>query len=198
MRAETARQVCGGPGRRGNTVGPHGRLWLASTAVARLTSVSMVAWIGWRLSATALQDAGEPTARCESPIGKLERPEGRRQQKVEPRRLTMASPGPARRSSLGDLGSDSLGFSRPRDFCPFSRFRRYRVSCGSGTAEAFDRCRENFLLGNQPVDVRRALRLTIGHPKVVGAFANCLFQIWHGILLANDVPSPGKFLLPQG
>jgi hypothetical protein len=32
--------------------------------------------------------------------------------------------------------------------------------------------------------------LTIGHPKVVGAFANCLFQIWHGILLANDVPSP--------
>ena len=84
MRAETARQVCGGPGRRGSTVGPHGRLWLASTAVARLTSVSMVAWIGWRLSAAALQDAGEPTARGDPPIGKLERPEADGNRKSSP------------------------------------------------------------------------------------------------------------------
>jgi len=45
--------------------------------------------------------------------------------------------------------------------------------------------------------VRLALRLTIGDPEVVGTFANCLFQIWRGILLANDVPSAGKVLLPK-
>jgi hypothetical protein len=36
--------------------------------------------------------------------------------------------------------------------------------------------------------------LTIGDPEVVGTFANCLFHIWHGILLANEVPSPRQIL----
>ena len=32
------------------------------------------------------------------------------------------------------------------------------------------------------MDIRLALGLTIGDPELVGAFANCLFQIWHEIL----------------
>src|SRR5215831_11783608 len=44
------------------------------------------------------------------------------------------------------------------------------------------------------MDVRLALRLTIGDPEVVGAFANCLFQFWHRILLANRAPGPAKVL----
>src|SRR5258705_6303621 len=32
----------------------------------------------------------------------------------------------------------------------------------------------------QPINVRVALGLTIGDPEVVGTFANCLFQVWHG------------------
>jgi hypothetical protein len=40
--------------------------------------------------------------------------------------------------------------------------------------------------------------LTIGDPEVVGAFAKCLFQIWHGIFLTNDTPSPSEVLLARG
>ena len=40
------------------------------------------------------------------------------------------------------------------------------------------------------MDFRLSVGLTIGDPEVVGALANCLFQIWHGIFLANDPPGP--------
>jgi hypothetical protein len=36
--------------------------------------------------------------------------------------------------------------------------------------------------------------LTIGDPEVVGAFANGLFQIRHGIFSFHDAPSPGVLL----
>ena len=42
------------------------------------------------------------------------------------------------------------------------------------------------------MDFGLSVGLTIGDPEVVGALANCLFQIWHGIFLANDPPSPGQ------
>jgi hypothetical protein len=42
------------------------------------------------------------------------------------------------------------------------------------------------------MDFRLSVGLTIGDPEVVGALANCLFQIWHGIFLANDPPGPGQ------
>lgn len=40
------------------------------------------------------------------------------------------------------------------------------------------------------MDFRLSVGLTIGDPEVVGALANCLFLIWHGIFLANDPPGP--------
>ena len=42
------------------------------------------------------------------------------------------------------------------------------------------------------MDFRLSVGLTIGDPEVVGALANCLFQIWHGIFLANDPPGPSQ------
>jgi hypothetical protein len=42
------------------------------------------------------------------------------------------------------------------------------------------------------MDFGLSVGLTIGDPEVVGALANCLFQIWHGIFLAIDPPSPGQ------
>jgi hypothetical protein len=42
------------------------------------------------------------------------------------------------------------------------------------------------------MDFRFSVGLTIGDPEMVGALANCFFQIWHGIFLANDPPSPGQ------
>jgi hypothetical protein len=38
---------------------------------------------------------------------------------------------------------------------------------------------QNFPPSIQPMNVRLALRLTIGDPEVVGTFANFLFQAWH-------------------
>jgi hypothetical protein len=46
------------------------------------------------------------------------------------------------------------------------------------------------VLSIQPIDVRLAVGLTIGDPEVVSPFANCLFQIWHGILLTMDIAQP--------
>src|SRR5215831_15295207 len=94
----------------------------------------------------------------------------------------------ARRGSDG-LGSASFAFSGPH---LSGRLDRYRVNGGGGGGRALDRFGENFALGIQPMDVSLALGLTIGDPEVVGAFANCLFQIWHGILLANRAPGPAK------
>src|SRR6476646_10363040 len=54
-----------------------------------------------------------------------------------------------------------------------------------------------FVLSIQPIDVRLALGLTIGDPEVVGTFANRLIQIWHRVLLANDVPGPAKSCFPK-
>jgi hypothetical protein len=42
-------------------------------------------------------------------------------------------------------------------------------------------------LSIQPIDIGLALGLTIGDPEVVGTFANCLFQILHGLILFDDV-----------
>jgi len=42
------------------------------------------------------------------------------------------------------------------------------------------------------MDFRLTVGLTIGEPEVVGAFANCFFQIWHGIFPINDMPSPDE------
>ncbi|OKO87753.1 hypothetical protein AC629_12770 [Bradyrhizobium sp. NAS80.1] len=42
------------------------------------------------------------------------------------------------------------------------------------------------------MDFRLSVGLTIGNPEVVGALTNCLFQIWHGIFLANDPSGPGQ------
>src|SRR6516225_4202220 len=95
-----------------------------------------------------------------------------------------------------------LAFSRSGEPCPFTRFRRNRSRVGgrrsgSAAAWAFNRGRENFALSFKPIDVRLALGLTTGDPKVVGTFANGLFQIWHGILFFHDAPSPAaKVLLP--
>ena len=52
------------------------------------------------------------------------------------------------------------------------------------------------MLSVQPIDVSLALGLTIGDSEVVGAFANCLFQIWHGmgVLLTKEINLGGAKL----
>src|SRR6266481_7907707 len=78
-----------------------------------------------------------------------------------------------------ELRNAALGLSRSGDPRLFSGLRRGRYWIHGRHIWAFKRGRQNVPLSIQPIDVRLALRLTIGAPEIVGSFANCLVQVWH-------------------